>query len=201
MAAAAIVTAFQAAFDSIEATTGLNTTSSGGASLVLTANTQGQFYPAAIGITSTDSTLTGGTIGGVATTANGAFVQATIAGLGDDTLDFSAYGAKWLGAAMLNPQGQVTGNSWSTDGSAGMALPASGVLAAGDKYITLTRANDATTLYKIDLWTVVGDGANPADAYAATSNDSVQLIGYVDLGKVLEGITSTNDEVLDQINI
>jgi hypothetical protein len=73
-------------------------------------------------------------------------------------------------------------------------------LKAGDKYITLTRENSAehgeangnrNTEYKVELWTLAG---NKADAYlalpggdTADSNGSPQLIGYVDLGKQIEG--------------
>ncbi|MCL2635144.1 MAG: DUF4214 domain-containing protein [Betaproteobacteria bacterium] len=62
----------------------------------------------------------------------------------------------------------------------------------GTKYITLTRPDASTTVYKIELWTQHG---NQIDAYGVvysggyTSNspddgkpDTAQLIGYVDLG-------------------
>ncbi|MCL2345772.1 MAG: DUF4214 domain-containing protein [Desulfobulbus sp.] len=72
------------------------------------------------------------------------------------------------------------------------------LLKTGDKYITMTREPvpaasnvDATTLYKIELWTVVG---NDVDAYthASATPDTAQLIGYVDLGKVIETQTTIN---------
>ena len=85
------------------------------------------------------------------------------------------------------------------------------VLAAEDKYITLTRANqsDATggtpnpywsTIYKIELWTVKG---TDVDAYRAAkvpedTADTPQVIGYVDLGKVIDGFIV--DDILSHID-
>ncbi|MDR0775608.1 MAG: DUF4214 domain-containing protein [Azonexus sp.] len=134
--------------------------------------------------------------------------------LGADWLDFTAYGVRWLGVATLDTNGKVDGgNGWaisqdqiglhtSQAGVAATALPTWGAtsyigdftVTTGDKYVTLTRApvptatnDDATTLYKIELWTVNG---SEADAYRDLApgevRDTSQLIGYVDLGRVIE---------------
>jgi len=98
------------------------------------------------------------------------------------TLDFTAYGATSLFSATL--VNDVT-NSQRWHGSVN--------LSAGCKYITLTRPNDFTTEYKIELWTLQG---RMMDAYygggikffvgPSSSEpelpDTAQLIGYVDLG-------------------
>ncbi|MCL2020740.1 MAG: DUF4214 domain-containing protein [Betaproteobacteria bacterium] len=106
---------------------------------------------------------------------------------GQDTLDFTAYGASWLGAATLNASGYaIYGiapdviNNWRAESS----FPTSS-LNADDTYITLTRVDSTTTEYKIELWTVV---SNLADAYYGRMlpigelTDTAELIGYVDLG-------------------
>jgi hypothetical protein len=84
-------------------------------------------------------------------------------------------------------------------------------LHTGEKYITLTRAwkegpdgaanPDQDTVYKIELWTLNG---TVADAYTAaatdsTARDTAQLIGYVDLGRVIEGVVDVNS-VIAQID-
>ena len=59
--------------------------------------------------------------------------------------------------------------------------------AVNDTYITLTRADNSSTEYKVELWTVVGSGGASADAYTLGSNDRAQLIGYIDVGATFEG--------------
>jgi len=121
-------------------------------------------------------------------------VTVTNFGYGDDKLDLTAYGAKWVGAATLNNNNYamwltglhpdtVTNSNWKS----GSAFPAD-TLAVGDKYITFTRtaaqAIAETTMYMIELWTV---GGALADAYnsiipSTEVRDVAKLIGYVDLG-------------------
>jgi hypothetical protein len=83
-------------------------------------------------------------------------------GLGDDWLDFTSYGARWLGAATLDVDGHVaaatgwttaddlhgahaTGGSTAATGLPSVILPTTPIfwedytVHAGDKYITLTR--------------------------------------------------------------
>ena len=149
--------------------------------------------------------------------------------LGDDFLDFTAYGARALYVAQLDATGHVDTAAWSVSqdtlglgsvdaGVAGVVLPTTLVAApnyvgdwtlkAGDKYITMTRvapnATDAdnSTVYKIELWTANGTAA---DAYLTTLavgdvRDTAQLIGYVDLGRVIEGVVDT-DSILSHIDI
>ncbi|MDR0775410.1 MAG: DUF4214 domain-containing protein [Azonexus sp.] len=138
------------------------------------------------------------------------------AGLGDDWLDFTAYNARALFVQTLTQTAGAKNDGWTaanwvtsqdviglhsnTAGIVSATLPAivdpnvvgDHNLKTGDKYITMTREPvpatsniDATTLYKIELWTVVG---NDVDAYTTTSltPDTRQLIGYVDLGRVIE---------------
>ncbi|MDR3323588.1 MAG: hypothetical protein LBS89_05220, partial [Zoogloeaceae bacterium] len=86
--------------------------------------------------------------------------------LGDDWLDFTSYGARWLGAASLDQDGKVVGSLWDTandlhgahasgGSSYNQALPTvvstptaifweDYTLHTGDKYITLTRAYEET---------------------------------------------------------
>jgi hypothetical protein len=103
------------------------------------------------------------------------------------TLDFTAYGASWLGAATLNSAGfAIDGfppkSYWNSDSS----FPGASAV-AGDTYITLTRAGATDATYKVELWQV---GGKEADAYyggslpipALEARDTAQLIGYVDLG-------------------
>jgi hypothetical protein len=167
------------------------------------------------------------------------YVPASSLLLGQDALDFTAYGARWLGAATLDNKGYVDASTgWdvvndylgakfediSSTANTGLghvltdpnALYVWGdlQLKANDKYITLTRVHsegakastsnpDWNTVYKIELWTVVG---THADAYRETlvngdTKDTAQTIGYVDLGKEIDG-TATNDvnSVLDNID-
>jgi hypothetical protein len=148
--------------------------------------------------------------------------------LGDDWLDFTAYGARWLGVAQLDATtGLVGSGDWTVSndvqGAHTSTTAAAGDLPGwvisttdiywtdhkvhtGDKYITLTRADkghdagtnpDEDTLYKIELWTVNGE---KADAYTVATNDAnardtAQLIGYVDLGKVIEGVVTANSVI------
>jgi hypothetical protein len=81
-------------------------------------------------------------------------------------------------------------------------VPGDNLLKVGDKYITLTRSAattttetdpHSTTLYKVELWTVAG---TVADAYlqnlaSGDTRDSAQVIGYVDVGKVIDGDAAT----------
>jgi hypothetical protein len=127
-----------------------------------------------------------------ATTITPASITTT---LGDDWLDFTAYGAKWLGATTLGTNGYALTTWEVTTDQVGAhtvgAVAANQGLATwqannvaiykgdlqvhtGDKYITLTRAAPTTTadpnphsatLYKVELWTVNG---NAADAYLET---------------------------------
>jgi len=112
---------------------------------------------------------------------------------GHDTLDFTTYGAKWLGAANLY-NGFAVKNIDDTPPALLYAWKATSdfpfdILNAGDKYITLTRPADTPsppTVYMIELWTVEG---SRADAYrhpdllpTGEALDTAQLIGYVDLG-------------------
>jgi hypothetical protein len=112
-------------------------------------------------------------------------------------LDFSSYDAKAVFAAQLAPNDEVAANAWTSTASTSATLTWGG-LADGDKYITLTRVDGSTaTEYKVEQWTVVGASA---DAYATTSDDRSELIGYVDLGKEIEGIgTAGLNEVLDHV--
>jgi len=99
---------------------------------------------------------------------------------GKDSLDFTEYGAKWLGAATLNASGNA--NSW-------VATSIQSSLSANDKYITLTRADSATTEYKIELWTKLGSDADAyhAGPFATTeAMDTAQLIGYLDIGRGID---------------
>lgn len=153
----------------------------------------------------------------------------TAVGTDEDWLDFSAYGARWLGVAQKDTNGFVAGtNGWDISqdaiglhstaaGAAGDALPTFATstylgdfaVKAGDKYITLTRDlvpnpadDDGVTLYKIELWTVAGTAA---DAYLETlaagdTRDSSQLIGYVDLGRTIEGVVDA-DSILAHIDL
>ncbi|MDR3324273.1 MAG: hypothetical protein LBS89_08745, partial [Zoogloeaceae bacterium] len=158
--------------------------------------------------------------------------------LGDDWLDFTSYGAKWLAAATLDATGKVNStNGWDVatdlrgahngsssynqalpgwlDKTTNIAYPELYQVNTGDKYITLTRAYEEvdanstvagtephrSTLYKIELWTVNG---NEADAYrdivSTEVRDSAQLIGYVDLGKVIDAASFSTDDVLSHID-
>jgi len=123
----------------------------------------------------------------------------TTSATGQDCLDFTAYGASWLGAATLNDDGYAIDMSptespspwggdyrWMADSIFPTFLQAP--LNTDDTYITLTRPNTSRTEYKIELWTIKGDYA---DAYyydhggamhATEAKDTAQLIGYVDLG-------------------
>ena len=189
---------------------------------------------AGITMPSANPTITdtgGGTPVDDLSTAGGAFTQATGTGLlGDDWLDFTAYGALWLGAATLDSTGKVSGtNGWdvaqdvrgahtSTATVYNTTLPGPDpnrliedyTVKTGDKYITLTREfqdngtpvnPDRTTVYKIELWTVVG---NEADAYrdltAGETRDTVQLIGYIDLGKEIDLATTSTNDILSHID-
>jgi hypothetical protein len=172
---------------------------------------------------------------GVTANTTGGFSQYVESLLGDDWLDFTAYGARWLGVAQLGSDGFVSElNGWTVSndthgaqtevvGSTGVALPqhvATGtanfyedrLVHTGEKYITLTRAwkegpttgvpnPDQDTVYKIELWTLNGE---KADAYTtstfdSTARDTAQLIGYVDLGRVIEGVVDVNS-VIAQID-
>jgi hypothetical protein len=157
--------------------------------------------------------------------------NAVTTALGQDSLDFTAYGARWLGAATLGTDGFVaTGNSWTlaqdtetaqdTPTAAPAPLPTwvnnttsiymgDFNVHTGDKYITLTRAAASTTdpaqstVYKVELWTVAG---NAADAYlkelpSQDARDSSALIGYVDLGRDIEGTAALGaDGILSHID-
>jgi hypothetical protein len=155
------------------------------------------------------------------TVTNSGVDEVSTTALGEDYLDFTAYGATWLGVATLDASKHVT--TWDVGGyangadSTGTSLPSSVAawapgeireltkIHAGDKYITLTRENPSasnlneSTLYKVELWTVVGATAGSADAYATTSNDTVQVIGYVDVGRVIDTFTDDANSVLANI--
>jgi hypothetical protein len=112
--------------------------------------------------------------------------------LGNDKLDFTAYGdVETVLVGDVQADGTVA--AW-TNKDGGYTLS---TLSANAKYITLTRDDTRGTEYTIKLWTV----NNTADAYAATSDDTHQVIGKVDLGKVIVGITSDANDVLDHIDI
>jgi hypothetical protein len=124
-----------------------------------------------------------------------------VGGAGDDVLDFSDYGAKWLGVGTKTKDGNVDiVETWAVDdGTLGndtvdtavTVTQATGfaTLEKGQQYITLTRANNKTTVYTVELWTAKG---TDADAYVkgytdvATKDTEVKLIGTVDLGQVFE---------------
>jgi hypothetical protein len=148
---------------------------------------------------------------------------------GQDYLDFTDYGATWLGVAVLNDTTHkvAAANAWDvasytkdTAGTLGSnSLTAAPALSTpptairnltdfrvGDKYITLTHDANATdgsaanphqsTVYRVDLWTVAG---THRDAYAFAGSvpntdtaDQAQLIGYVDVGHVIEGAVDVN---------
>jgi hypothetical protein len=96
----------------------------------------------------------------------------------------------------------TTGQALPTSLVTTPTVPGDNDLKVGDKYITLTRSAattttetdpHSTTLYKVELWTVNGTAA---DAYLQTlatgdTRDSAQLIGYVDVGKVIDGDAAT----------
>jgi hypothetical protein len=120
--------------------------------------------------------------------------------LGRDILDFTSYRVGWLGVAELDIDGRVNpSGGWTIvdpdayDAAAVGNLVAT--IASDAQYITLTRAYDAgthtTTLYEARLWTVKG-GDDTADAFTATSDDTSVLIGYVDVGHLLDGNNTTD---------
>jgi hypothetical protein len=127
------------------------------------------------------------------------------ANLGQDWLDFTAYNVKGVYVGELNATTKFN-SSWLEVNDRGDATKPSlswGSLSAttNDQYITLTRVtstNEKSTEYRIDLWTVVGTGA---DAYAsATSDDRPELIGYVDLGRDITGTNTDVHNLLAQID-
>jgi hypothetical protein len=140
---------------------------------------------------------------------------ATTHHLGQDWLDFSAYGAQAFYVGVRSTADNlVATNGWlavdpAKDGVPGATLGTlNGTVldVAGEKYITLTRvAVDATnadesTLYRIDLWTLTDASAPDAYASATTTNDVPQLIGFVDLGRALDDVgLAANDNILAQI--
>jgi hypothetical protein len=87
-------------------------------------------------------------------------------------------------------------------------VPEDYMLKQGNKYITLTREfgntdPDQNTRYEIRLWTVNGDRADAYESAATIGNearDTPQTIGYVDLGKVIEGNYLTADGVVAHID-
>jgi hypothetical protein len=139
------------------------------------------------------------------------FVQAASSGVGADWLDFTAYGARWLGAATLGANDILdgtTGDAWdvakdvvgahNTTGNTSTAgnLPTRVAdtdaiykgdykLHTGDKYITLARSANATgdkaTVYEIRLWKLNGE---TADAYTATTVDAGHRDTYDVIGFV-----------------
>jgi len=104
-----------------------------------------------------------------------------------DRLDFTAYGAKWLGAAQLEQMDWAAYENGSSNWMADSAFPRTG-LDIGDKYITLTNSWYLPSwdhTYKIELWTQRGDYAGAyyrRDGIQYTNKDTAQLIGYIDLG-------------------
>ncbi|MDR0436009.1 MAG: hypothetical protein LBH11_04505, partial [Propionibacteriaceae bacterium] len=164
-------------------------------------------------------TLTlGGTVTGTLTLNPAGSADFTYAAPGGDTLDFTSYeDVYWLGAAVLDNTTHVATGGWDVADTAFNAVStnASAVtvddstarsdtnLHVNDKYITLTRNEDtghASTLYKVELWQAKG---TDLDAQAtATGGDAedqlVGVIGYVDVGRVIEG-TLTVDGVLANI--
>ncbi len=108
----------------------------------------------------------------------------------DDYLDFSSYGAKWIGAAedivYVSGTGEILNIPTYDDWIAGSPFPRTG-WNEGDKYITLLPMSypgvyQGGLLYGIELWTVQGDYADaiyPPDIYDPT--DRFDIIGYIDL--------------------
>jgi hypothetical protein len=202
-AKAAVGEALELAFNNIKEMTGLTADYTSN-KLTLTGE-NGVYYPEVgdIAIHTDDTGLdVVAAVKGVTVTP---FVQAKVEGLGDDKLDFSAYNAKWIGAAVPGSDKYVA--EWSTDAADDVEM-SDLTLEAGEKYITLTRADEATTLYDIKLWTVVagneGDtsASTRVDAFTAVENDTSILIGQIDLGRVIEGYGTTGThEILAQVDL
>ncbi|GHU34420.1 hypothetical protein AGMMS50256_28010 [Betaproteobacteria bacterium] len=132
--------------------------------------------------------LSGGTLSGTFTDGTAATVD-----VGEDFFDFSAYGARWVGAGLVDSATKLLSGTWDTDG-------ASLTLTANQKYITLTH-EIGSTLYEIREWTAVAGGGTTAlgDAFTANANDSFKLIGFVDVGRLIEDGGAAANTVLDHI--
>jgi hypothetical protein len=142
--------------------------------------------------------------------------------LGEDVLDFTSYGAKWLGAAVLADtthapsDGASAGWDVALPGLNGVAVHESAVsvvldsvtrdtdkLHAGDRYITLTHDTDTghvSTRYNVELWNIKGTvlDARAAAGTGDVEDDPLGVIGYIDVGRLIEG-TLTADSVLGNI--
>lgn len=120
----------------------------------------------------------------------------------NDYLDFSFYGAKWVGAVPKGfGGGEVAGDTneqlsraafdnWIAESPFPRAS-----LSQGDKYITLTpSSSSSSTEYKIDLWTVKGSYADarhlPDVSTPALRDDPKDIaltVGYIDLDCLIDG--------------